>query len=73
MPLYLWQTLYDAALTEIDPVQLSERIQQARSAMSKRLGTLKPQDADLEKTEYRAILDAQAMLNSLERTMRERL
>jgi hypothetical protein len=64
---YIWQQRYEDALTETDLVILVQLIKRARDAMGKRLGTLAIRKHPTALAEYRAIQDAIAQLNVLER------
>jgi hypothetical protein len=58
-----WRLRYEAALLELDPVKLPERIEQAYSAIQTGLNT--PQNA--KGAEYQAMADALANLRVLRR------
>lgn len=69
MPEYIWQTRYEAALTETDPFRLREHIRRTREAMGKRLGILAIYKHTTARAEYRAITDAENQLKVLERSI----
>jgi hypothetical protein len=58
-----WKVWYEAALLEVNPARLQERIEQARQAIQLQLDLI-PQDATAER---RALVDAFANLRALRR------
>lgn len=60
-----WQPLVQAALMELDPIQLRERIQVAETAIAVRLGEIGSNPAD--HAERYALADAVASLRFLKR------
>ena len=67
---YLWQERYLAALIETDSFLLPNRIKAARDVIKRRLHALKPRGSSPAMTEYQAIRDAEAILNTLEKLKR---
>lgn len=67
---YLWQKRYLAALIETDSFVLPNRIKAAKDVIKRRLHALKPRGSSHAMTEYQAIRDAEAILNTLEKLKR---
>jgi hypothetical protein len=63
----LWQDLYEAALLELDPIELRNKVEVAHAAMRQRCEELRliPDAGSLE--EQRAIADALTNLGVIER------
>jgi len=59
-----WRVLYQAALLELDPAKLAERVEQAYKAIQSRMDFLM---RNLEPAEHQALADALANLRVLRR------
>ena len=65
---YVWQEAYIAAMLELDPDHLRQRIADARGAMARRLDEMRNDTTESEE-ERSALHDAQQNLRALMRTL----